>query len=166
MSVIAGKVYKDRIDVAADSISVRGSTKYPQLGFSKLLAINEMIIGGVGIAEETSLMYRFSQTHKPETPTEKDVLNFIVEFSGWKKDYTGSQIENHYLIAVKGHLFLVERMFVTEITDYIAIGAGEDFALAALYFGNSPTKAVEVACELSCWASAPITEYFMGRESE
>lgn len=162
MSVIAGRVYDEKIVVAADSIITRGWSK--RTGFSKLACINDMIIGSSGTAEELSLFFRFAQTHKPETPTEKDVLAFIVEFANWKKDYGNGNIDNTYLLAAGGHLFQVESMFVSEIQNFGAIGAGEDFANAALYLGHSPEEAVKVACELCCYVSEPIMRYEMPRE--
>lgn len=59
MSVIAGKVYNDKIVVAADSIVVKGWSKRTG-NFAKLLEINDMIIGGTGSAEELSLFFRFA----------------------------------------------------------------------------------------------------------
>ena len=47
-------------------------------------------------------------------------------------------------------------MHVEEIDDFAAIGAGRDYAYAALYLGATPKEAVEVACELSCYVSEPI----------
>jgi len=54
-------------------------------------------------------------------------------------------------------------MFINEIKDFAAIGAGEDFANAALYLGHSPEEAVKVACELCCFVSEPIVKYKMKR---
>ena len=94
--------------------------------------------------------------------TDKDILEYIVEFSKWKQDLVGySGISNTYLLAYDGHLFEIENMFVYEIKDYDAVGAGEDFANAALYLGHSPREAVKVACELSCYVAEPIIEYEM-----
>lgn len=165
MSVIAGKVYNDKIVIAADSIIVKGWSKRNS-GFGKLININDMIIGGTGTAEEMSLFFRFAQTHKPETATEKDILTFITEFASWKHtNYNdNSFLKNTYLIAYDGHLFEIENMFINEIKDFMAIGAGEDYANAALYLGHSPEEAVKVACELCCFVSEPVVKYKMKRE--
>ena len=53
-------------------------------------------------------------------------------------------------------MFSVNDMFVREIKDYFAMGAGEDFATAALYLGHSPEEAVKTACEISCFVAEPI----------
>ena len=163
MSVIAAKVKKNfgTIQIAADSIILRGQTNRK---YTKLIKVNEMILGGVGLAEEISLMFRYAQTHRPETPTERDVLAFMVDFLSWKKDYSGGNIENYYLLAYKGHLFVIEHRLVREVNDYEAIGAGEEYALAALYLGKTPEEAVKVACDLCCYVAEPIIKYDMNME--
>ena len=86
----------------------------------------------------------------------------MVEFSRWKRELIGSgSVDNTYLMAYDGHLFQIENMLVYEVSEWSAVGAGEGFANAALYLGNSPRDAVKVACELSCFVAEPIIEYTM-----
>lgn len=162
MSVVAARVYKDKIVMAADSIVVRGWSKRTDHDVVKINEINSMIVGSTGYAQELSLMWQYMTTHKPATAIEKDVLAFIVEFSKWKRDLIGNgSVDNTYLMAYDGHLFQIEDMLVYEVSEYSAIGAGEDFANAVLYMGNNPRDAVKVACELSCFVAEPIIEYSM-----
>lgn len=162
MSVVAAKVYKDKIVMAADSIVVRGRSKRIDNGIVKINKINDMIVGSTGYAQELSLMWQYMTTHKPATATEKDVLDFVIEFSRWKRELIGSySVDNTYLMAYDGHLFQIENMLVCEVSEWIAIGTGEGFANAALYLGNNPRDAVKVACELSCFVAEPIIEYTM-----
>lgn len=163
MSVVAARVYDDRIEVAADSIIVYGDDGAKRTGtFSKLERINDMIIGSCGYAREISLMWQFAKTHKPETATERDVLTFMTEFMKWKNDFCGkSEMENAYIIAYQGRLFEIEEAFVNKVNDYTAIGAGMDFATAALYLNQSPRAAVKVACDLNCFVAEPIISYDM-----
>lgn len=164
MSVVAARVYKDKIVMAADSIIVRGWSKRTDHDIVKINEINGMIVGSTGYAQELSLMWQYMTTHKPATATEKDVLTFVVEFSRWKRELIGSgSVDNTYLMAYDGHLFQIEDMLVYEVSEWSAVGAGEDFANAVLYMGNSPRDAVKVACELSCLVSEPIIEYSMQR---
>ena len=164
MSVVAAKVYKDKVVVAADSIMVKGASKR-NTNFAKIEEINNMIIGATGVCQETSLMWHYARTHKPASASEKDVLTFMIEFAQWKQSMIGnSNIDNIYLLVYQGHLFEIEYMFVHEVFDYVAIGAGEDFANAALYMNHTPSEAVKVACELSCYVCEPIIEYSMPRE--
>ena len=164
MSVVAARVYKDKIIMAADSIIVRGWSKRTDHDIVKIDEINGMIVGGTGYAQELSLMWQYMATHKPASATEKDVLSFIVEFSQWKRNLIGNgNVDNTYLMAYDGHLFQIEEMLVYEVSEYSAVGAGQDFANAVLYLGNSPRDAVKVACELSCFVAEPIIEYAMQR---
>lgn len=167
MSVVAVKMYEDKVVIAADSIVVRYDFTKRTDRFSKLIEIHDMIIGGCGSAEELSLMFRYAQTHKPDSASEKDVLAFMCTFSKWKNDMTGSStIENQYIIVYKGCAFEATRMFINEIKNYAAIGAGEDFATVALYLGHDPAQAVKVACDLCCFVAEPIVQYEMKRENE
>lgn len=146
--------------MAADSIIVRGWSKTANHDFAKINEINGMIVGGTGLAQELSLMWHYMATHKPASATEKDVLDFVVEFSKWKRELTGDGvIQNTYLLTYGGHLFQIENMFVHEVAEYCAIGAGEDFANAALHLGHTPKEAVKVACDLCCFVAEPIIEY-------
>ena len=165
MSVVAARVYSDRIVMAADTIIVHGWSKQPNQDFVKINEINGMIVGGTGYAQELSLMWQYMATHKPAAPTEKDVLAFVVEFSRWKRDLIGNgNIDNAYLMAYDGYLFQIESMFVYEVHEYSAVGAGEDFSNAAMYLGHTPNEAVQVACALSCMVSEPIIEYTMQKQ--
>ena len=160
MSVVAVKNYEDKIIIAADSIMCSGSTNINfAKGFSKLIEINDMIMGAVGTANEASLMWLYMNTHKPNGSTEKDILEFIAEFSNWKTKYNDSnQVNNLYILIYQNKIFSISGLFVTQIDSYLAIGAGEDYALTALYLGHSPKEAVKVACDLSCWVAEPIVE--------
>lgn len=161
MSVVTTKVYNNGITIAADSIICYGDSKRTT-NFAKIVKINDIIIGSVGYTEESSLMWHYIRTHNLESAEERDVLAYIVEFAKYKNSVVGNaQIENEYLLAYKGHVFQICGLFVCEIKDYFAIGAGRDFATAALYLGHTPYEAVEVACKLSCWVSEPIIEYRM-----
>lgn len=165
MSVICVKVYKKEIVIAADSILVRGWSKETNHTFSKLNKINGIILGSCGLAQEHSLMVHYMETHKPKNATNKSILDFMVEFTKWKKDYESNvDIKNSYIIAFDGKCFDVNYLFVKEIETYAAIGAGEDFAMAALYLGHTPKEAVKVACELSCFVAEPIIEERMRKD--
>ena len=159
MSVVVVKVLKDKIEVASDSIAVKGWSKIPTCDkkFTKMQKINDMIIGGVGSAEETSLFFHYMKTHTIENVDEKGVLDFIIEFRRWKNDLTGNNsFANDYILAFKSKVFYIESMLVIPIDDYYAIGAGADYANGALYMGASPKEAVKASCELCAMVCEPI----------
>ena len=56
----------------------------------------------------------------------------------------------------EGKVFLIEGFYVKEIEEYMAIGAGMDFALAALYLGSTVQEAIKTACHLSILCEEPI----------
>lgn len=165
MSVVAVKLYADEIEMSADSIVVCGSRKELFYGHNtKINQINDMIIGTSGTCEESSLMWLYAKNHRPAAATERDVLDFIMEFADWKRSRTGnSNIDNHYLLAFGGKAFHIQNYLVLEVDKYSAIGAGADYALAALYLEKSAPEAVKVACDLSCFVSEPIKTYTMKR---
>lgn len=166
MSVVAVKIYNDKIAIAADSIMCSGSTNVNiAKSFSKLVEINDMVMGTVGNADEGSLMWLFMATHKPNGATEKDILEFVAEFATWKAKYTNNNcIDNAYILIYQNKVFSICGLFVTQIDSYLAIGAGEDYALAALYLNHSPKEAVKVACDLSCWVAEPIIEIIKNKD--
>jgi len=165
MSVIAAKIEPTQIKLASDSILVRGWTQEKKTGASaKLCFVNNMHIGAVGKCEESSLLKLFCITHRPERAEENAIVTFMAEFADWKKQRTNEYtLENVYILVIDKKVFQIESFFVAEIDTFTAIGAGQDFALAALYLGHSPKEAVQIACELSVMCEPPIKEYIIER---
>lgn len=163
MSVVAVKVYDNKIEMSADSIIVCGDRQELHYGnHTKLNEINDMIIGTSGTCEESGLMWIYAQNHRPLAATERDILEFFVEFVNWKREKSSSSIlNNHYLLAYQGKVFHIQNYMVLEVDKYAAIGAGADYALAALYLGESAEKSAKVACNLSCYVAEPIITYTM-----
>lgn len=161
MSVVAVKIYDDKVVIASDSILAHGSTDVQSTvkNFTKMKSINNMIIAGCGYAQELGMMWHFAENHILTNASEKDVLNFMVEFSEFKGKFGGGyNIQNSYIIVFDAHAYLVEGTFAYEIKEYCAIGAGEKYAIAALHLGHSPQEAVKVACDLSCYVAEPIID--------
>lgn len=161
MSVVAVRIYPDRYEIAADSIRTRGWTqqKIDPKGFAKLFEVNGLILGGVGLSEETGLLYLYMKGHRP-CPNEDSLLEFFSEFAKWKHEKTDKRdIENEYLIGFDSCVFVVQRYYAKKVINFDAIGAGMDFALSALYLGHSPVKAVETAIELSVFCEGPIIQF-------
>ena len=159
MSVVACRVTKEGYEIAADSITVRGhtQTRGQNTSHSKLFEVNDLVVGAVGSAEESSLLRLYVLTRKPAAATEQALLEFLSEFSEWKnKKANHARIENSYLIGFEGKVFAVEHWLIEEVLTYEAIGAGMDFALAALHLGHSAQKSVETAIELSIFCESPV----------
>ena len=159
MSVVACRILKNGFEMSSDSICVYGytQTKGDTTKHAKLFETNNIVVGGVGLAQDNSLMQLFAETHSIIRSDERGILEFLSEFSDWKKEKVDdAKINNHYLIGFKGRVWEVYEWSIMEVISYSAIGAGMDFALAALYFGATTSKAVEVATELSIYCEKPI----------
>lgn len=157
MSVIACKIYDDRIELASDSITVRGCSKRTDAKLAKLARVNDVVVGGVGLSSENGLMQIFLRTHTPDAPTEQSLLGLLGEFSEWKHKRTGNAaLENEYIFGVGGKAFRAFGYYVDEVVEHCAIGAGEDHAVTALFLGRDPVAAVEIAIKLSVYCEGPV----------
>lgn len=165
MSVVATKVTDQEIIIAADSITTRGSTQAKNA--AKLFETDSgVIIGGCGLSEQTILLRLFLETHVPKVPSEDALLELFSEFHDWLRKKTGNngyQLDNHFHFVFSGKAFSIHEYCIREIKDYHAIGAGMDYALAALYLGQSPERAVEAATELSIYCEKPVVVFRMPR---
>tara|TARA_B100000497_G_C7677549_1_gene409461 strand:- start:280 stop:771 length:492 start_codon:yes stop_codon:yes gene_type:complete len=156
MSVVAVKVTKNKITIGADSILVSGWTQEKDK-LAKLNKANGMIIGDVGDAEEGALFLLFCKTRKPRESSVDALVEFMSEFQDWMNNKTGeSKLSNQYILIIEKKAFMIEGFFIKEVTDYTAIGAGMDFALSALYLGNSVKDSIKAACHLSVYCEEPI----------
>jgi hypothetical protein len=165
VSVIAVKVREGGYDIASDSIQVRYSTqsKGDRTSMAKLMEINGMVIGAVGASEEASLLFLFAETRKPERPTQMGILNFLNDFNEWKHKKIGKYFGgNEYFICFEGSVFHINGWQIDFVRSYEAIGAGMDYALAALYFGHSAEESVECAIHLSCYCEGPVISISKG----
>ena len=158
MSVVAVKVYEDKIVMSADSIIVHGETDKTPVGRGKIFEVNSMLIGTSGYAHEGVHMALFAENHTPLAMNDREITKWMYEFSEWKVKEFGVEkdLKNQYLIAYKDKVFYISAGYVGEINDFFAIGAGESYAKAALYLGHTPKEAVKVACALSCFVDEPI----------
>ena len=66
------------------------------------------------------------------------------------------EIETTYKFVYDKKVFNIEGFYVKQVTDYAAIGAGMDFALAALYLGKTVKDSIKAACHLSVYCEEPI----------
>lgn len=164
MSVIAVKITPHTICIGADSIIVRGGTQEKK--HLKLFSINQFTIGVVGSAQNAGLLRLFCGTHSPKASCEESVLEFISEFQSWLKLKTGEDSidDLECILVFEGNAFYIQSFFVSKILKYQAIGAGETFALSALYLGKTVKQALLAACHLSVYCEAPIKTLFFRRK--
>lgn len=164
MTVIAARVYEDRIELAADSRVTLGD--YRVVGSSeaepmKVCSVNGMVIGGAGRKSTLQWLTYFARNHSPASESEVDVSAFILEFCEWMEKKSKSfGLENHFLVAFGSSLFKVySSLAVMKVPEFAAIGSGGDYALAAMYLGHSPEDAARVAAKLDPWCGGDICTF-------
>ncbi len=162
MSVVAARRYGEELFFAADSIRIAGGYRQEHARVAgheqgKLFEINGMVIGSVGRIMELSFMQIFARNHKPAATTAESVLDFMLEFYRWAKSKDESfGRHNEYLIGIEREIFRVSESYLVEkINEFAAIGAGEDFALTAMYLDKTPEEAVDISNELCIYCSSP-----------
>lgn len=159
MSVVAVKKVARKIIIGADSIRVTGYTQEKSKD-AKLVRLRDgTIVGTAGYCKDLTLLTVYAETHSIEREVnETKLMSFIVDFIRWAKILDSSYcLGSDFIFITEGRIYLVASdLFMREIEDYYAIGAGADYALSALFLGSSVEKAIEVACELSIYCEKPI----------
>lgn len=161
MSVVAAKVYVDKIVIGADSQST--SYWHNKDSVNKIYKIaDDFVIGGVGYTAHNQLMSLFAETNKPASSRRRDVLEFLVNYNDWMKEKVEHyKPHNDFILAYKDKCYWIssEDLYIKEVEDYCAIGSGHEFAKAGLYFGKDVKEAIKVACDLTVFCSDPIEVY-------
>ncbi len=161
MSVVAVRVYDDRIEIAADSICTNGENTMindADKKCSKLFRYKDMVIGCVGCSEEKDLLELYMKNNELTEFTKESLIEYLIGSMKWMNDIPGNDgdLHNRYIFASKGKCLSSSFLHVFDIDDYYAIGAGDDFARGALYMGATPEEAVRAACHMCVYAIEPI----------
>jgi ATP-dependent protease HslVU (ClpYQ) peptidase subunit len=165
MSIVAVRKEKNKITIGADSIRISGWGTQEKDKLAKLFRISkEMVLGAAGSCATSSLFREFIENHLPKTNDEYGWTLLMREFASYLSEVKSApKFEDAIFIVVhKGKAFFLGGYFVREINDYYAIGAGMDYALAALYLGASVEKAIKTACELSIFCEGPVNVIVSG----
>lgn len=160
MTTIAAKIIDDTIYIGADSRVSFGYeyTKVDQtMESSKICEGSDMVIAGTGTLSECSLIQLYAKDHSIGCGGQLRVLEWLLEFSKWKKskvdDYS---INNSYIIAHKSGLYKTWGTSVELMKNFTALGSGGSYAFTALHLGKSLREALEVSCELDPYTEGPI----------
>lgn len=157
MTVIAGKVESDRIVIGSDSQVTYGWQAKVGIDDSKLLVLQDFIIGGAGHLSHINYMQVFAENHRPLSSRKRDVLEFFVEFNEWAdKKIKGYESSNSWLLAFDGRLISVDHSLSTSYHEFWAVGSGREYARTAMHLGHDVRSALLVACELTVFCSEPL----------
>lgn len=166
MSVVAVKIYPKEIHLAADSfVSMSYDTQRKDESV-KIFQNEKMTVGGVGYAGDISFLRSFALTRHPSSPTEEAIVDYIVEFVEWarkkKNDYF---LQSDFIIVFKGEVFFISAdLYIKNVKDFYAIGAGQDYATAALYLKHSAEEAVAIACDISIRCEKPVNLFIIPKD--
>jgi hypothetical protein len=168
MSVIAVRVHPSgaKWEIASDSSQIFNDETVrveDEMGFSKLMKINNMVIGATGNCDESSHLFEYARIRLPgfHRPDAGYLRDFLQGFNEWRKE-NGLSHKNHknqYVFGILNRVFMNTGWYISEILTYSAIGAGYQYALGALHTGSSARKAVEAACELSTYCCLPVKSF-------
>lgn len=158
MTTIAAKIEDNIIQIGADSRTSLGTVKVDQtLDRSKIFEGSDMIIASTGLTSEASLIQLFAKDHSIGNGGELRVLEWLLEFSGWKKDKTGdAKVSNRFIIAHKSGLYTTDGLSIERAKDYTSTGSGWPFCFTALHLGKSLKESLEVSCELDAFTEGPV----------
>lgn len=165
MSVVAVKVYKNRIVIGADSFISFGYYTQRKDEGAKIFKQNNMVVGCVGYAKDMTLFKLYCRDRKPARNDEEAIIDFMAEFIKWAKaidkDY---KCRSSFMIVYQKKAWLVDDSFyLNEITTFQAMGAGQDMAQTAMHLGRSVKEAIAVACEISIYCEKPVVTFEVRR---
>ena len=158
MTTIAARIKDNKIELAADSIIVRGTLRVQEgLGNSKIFDGLDCVVASTGLLSESSLFELFCRDHSIGKGNHLRVLEFLSEFSRWKENNGSDNIvDNNYIIGHKSGLYRTHGLSVLKVDKYCADGHGMDYAEAGLHLGKSAKDAVQLACELDVYTNGPV----------
>lgn len=149
MTVIAAKVFNDKIEMSCDSAGTRGWHSRNNFMPSKVIKGQDFLVGLCGSATLITFLHMFSKNHPIGDGEEAAVIDWIVEFLEFIKKKTGSwhntKNSDQLIIAHKSGLYTIENWAPIKVKDWHAIGSGFEYAESAFYLGHNTEKAVEVA---------------------
>ena len=168
MSVVAVKIYKDRIEMGCDSQVTYGEYKediQKRYGLGKILDINSMLIGYVGFLGEGQRMMLYAMKTKPAGNRISDIIEWFLGFVDdcKKKDFEFKPFNNWILVYRQKVFQISDDLDVFEVKNYCAMGCGKFHAIPLLEMGMSIREAIEMSCKLDIYCSKPVKIYSVSK---
>ncbi len=163
MTCIACKRNIDWIEISCDTQTSyydfwnkeTSKTKHQTLvNSSKIYTENWIVIWACWSVIESNLMKIFSRNHKPKSPDDYWMMEYMIEFKQRVSEKDSSIVlSNEYIIIYENRIYKCCWIDISEVNEYCAAWSWIFFALSTLYLWFDTNKAVEVACEfdLYCW---------------
>lgn len=157
MTCIVGIVDNGKVIIGGDSAGVSGYLTTLRAD-AKVFRNGSFLIGFTSSFRMGQLLrYTF---HPPERPTDMDIFEYMVKMfvesvreclknGGYTRKEYEQESGGVFLIGYEGRLFIIDSDFqVSEsITEYAAVGSGNEIALGVLYATNkeTPRSRIEMA---------------------
>jgi len=163
MSIIACRVTKDKIYIAADSQLTCGNDRRPGLAYKKITKIRDIVLCVVGTCTEANLLVEYIKENKvPRSP--RKLTLYMSDFYKWRDEVSPTLTPEEkdrtsncqFIFIVGGRVLNTSNLFVAEVLEFHAIGSGEDYAIGAMECGASVKRAVEVACKYNNDCGLPV----------
>lgn len=152
MTTIAAIQGDGWVVMGADTQSTFNEYRKVYMRDDKVIENNGILIAGCGIGRGMNLLQRGWKAPKPRTSLTPEQLDawmintfvpkmrqlFIDGGYDMKDDGDYAQFENVFLVAVQGHVYIVDEDYSIDrdARNYITSGSGGDFAQGALYFAG------------------------------
>lgn len=134
-----GKMLSDSRAYSGGSFPIGEKHKIQRLTDGRLLGVSSNRVGMSGIVAKW--IEEDMPLDKPPMERNKDTFEAIL-------------VDADHLYYING-----DWMPALVHTNYMAIGTGSEYALAALLLGNSPAVAIATAIKLDIWSDFPIYEF-------
>lgn len=157
MTVIAVDVRGKEIVIGADSQVTSGWHMRVDDPPKLFTGPTGVTIAVTGYAEAGALLRLYVENNRPRESTEYSITEFVTDFRKWANSKANDpSLDMSFFMVFDGKAFAVRDYYITEITGFAAMGAGMEYAEAALYLGQSVRKAIQAACHLSTACNEPI----------
>jgi len=162
MTVIAARKTDKGVEISWDSFC--GDT-YRKGKVDRLSNLDKKIDGNnfkaliCGSASSGSLLKFFSKHNGIESATEMDILGYLIRFKEWcREKLPAPDLNMDMIIIMDGKIFEVDadQLVVFENTEFISMGAGQQYAATALHLGHTAEDACKIACQLSNHCLEPV----------
>jgi hypothetical protein len=173
MSVIAVKVYDERIEIAADSQATSNSHREVlDEKNAKLFVCGNMIIGVSGYYRSIPMLRAYLEKNPQDIHSIVGVYEFLKNFRIWEKEIKDTESsddsdDQNLIIVTNGKAFYIDNYEVKEVSRSEAIGSGSLVASVIMDYDpyTSVCTAVKAAIKHDIYCGPPIVHYIMEKEN-
>lgn len=162
MSVVAVKIYDDKIVIGSDNQWTLGYSEKETKDADKpikLFKIDNITFGAAWNAKDAIAMKQYLQEQTPKWLNNvRWYYDFFQSFYEWaEKKWLGiDKTESVYIFVAEGKVFQIMDFFVDEIHDFYAIGSGASKAMIGLHLWHTVEEALLATCKYDLYCHDPV----------